>query len=93
MRVVILGLDGAGKTSLLCKLKQGEFVPTIPTIGFNVETLEFRNVKITLWDVGGQHKLRPLWKHYYLNTQVRRAYLALSGSVADPDLKPIFLRA
>jgi tripartite motif-containing protein 23 len=69
MRVVTLGLDGAGKTAILCKLKQGEFVPTIPTIGFNVETLEFRNVKITLWDVGGQHKLRPLWKHYYLNTQ------------------------
>jgi len=69
MRVVTLGLDGAGKTAILCKLKQGEFVPTIPTIGFNVETLELRNVKITLWDVGGQHKLRPLWKHYYLNTQ------------------------
>jgi len=69
MRVVTLGLDGAGKTAILNKLKLGEFVPTIPTIGFNVETLEFRNVKITLWDVGGQHKLRPLWKHYYLNTQ------------------------
>jgi len=69
MRVVTLGLDGAGKTTILCKLKQGEFVVTIPTIGFNVETLEFKNVKITLWDVGGQHKLRPLWKHYYLNTQ------------------------
>ena len=71
MRVVTLGLDGSGKTAILCKLKQGEFVPTIPTIGFNVESLEFRNVKITLWDVGGQHKLRPLWKHYYLNTQVK----------------------
>ena len=69
MRVVTLGLDEAGKTSILFKLKQNEFVPTIPTIGFNVETLEFKNVKITLWDVGGQHKLRPLWKHYYLNTQ------------------------
>merc|ERR1712241_146977 len=69
MRVVTLGLDGSGKTSILFKLKQNEFVPTIPTIGFNVETLEFKNVKITLWDVGGQHKLRPLWKHYYLNTQ------------------------
>ena len=69
MRVVTLGLDGAGKTTILFKLKQNEYVPTIPTIGFNVETLEFKNVKITLWDVGGQHKLRPLWKHYYLNTQ------------------------
>ncbi len=70
MRVVTLGLDGAGKTSLLFKLKQDEFVTTIPTIGFNVETLEHKNVKFTVWDVGGQHKLRPLWKHYYLNTQV-----------------------
>ena len=70
MRVVTLGLDGAGKTSILFKLKQNEFVPTIPpTIGFNVETLEYRNIKFTLWDVGGQQKLRPLWKHYYLNTQ------------------------
>ena len=62
-------LIAAGKTAILCKLKQNEFVPSIPTIGFNVETLEFKNVKITLWDVGGQSKLRPLWKHYYLNTQ------------------------
>jgi len=69
MRVVTLGLDGSGKTSILFKLKQNEFVPTIPTIGFNVETLEFKTVKFTVWDVGGQHKLRPLWKHYYLNTQ------------------------
>ena len=69
MRVVTLGLDGAGKTSILFKLKQDEFVPTIPTIGFNVETLEYKNIKFTVWDVGGQPKLRPLWKHYYLNTQ------------------------
>ncbi|XP_059099127.1 E3 ubiquitin-protein ligase TRIM23-like [Tigriopus californicus] len=69
MRVVTLGLDGSGKTSILFKLKQDEFVPTIPTIGFNVETLEYKNIKFTVWDVGGQHKLRPLWKHYYLNTQ------------------------
>ena len=74
MRVVTLGLDGAGKTSILFKLKQNEFVQTIPTIGFNVETLEYKNIKFTVWDVGGQHKLRPLWKHYYLNTQVKYFY-------------------
>ena len=68
-RIIMLGLDNAGKTTVLYKLKLGEVVSTIPTIGFNVESLEFKNVKITLWDVGGQHKLRPLWKHYYLNTQ------------------------
>jgi len=69
MRVVTLGLDSSGKTSILFKLKQNEFVQTIPTIGFNVETLEYKNIKFTVWDVGGQPKLRPLWKHYYLNTQ------------------------
>ncbi|XP_005107065.1 E3 ubiquitin-protein ligase TRIM23 [Aplysia californica] len=69
MRVVTLGLDGAGKTSILFKLKQNEFIPTIPTIGFNVETVEYKNFKFTIWDVGGQHKIRPLWKHYYFNTQ------------------------
>jgi tripartite motif-containing protein 23 len=71
MRVVTLGLDGAGKTSVLFKLKQNEFMTMLPTIGFNVETVEYNNLKFTIWDVGGQHKLRPLWKHYYLNTQVR----------------------
>ncbi|PSN54724.1 E3 ubiquitin-protein ligase TRIM23 [Blattella germanica] len=69
MRVVTLGLDGAGKTSILFKLKQNEFMTMIPTIGFNVELVEYKNLKFTIWDVGGQHKLRPLWKHYYLNTQ------------------------
>lgn len=38
-------------------------------LGFNVETVEYKNLKFTIWDVGGKHKLRPLWKHYYLNTQ------------------------
>lgn len=69
MRIVTLGLDDAGKSSILFKLKQNEFVQTIPTIGFNVETVEYKNLKFTIWDVGGQPKLRPLWKHYYLNTQ------------------------
>ncbi|XP_057298979.1 E3 ubiquitin-protein ligase TRIM23-like [Hydractinia symbiolongicarpus] len=69
MRVVALGLDNGGKTSILFKLKQNEFVPAITTIGFNVETIEHKNVKFTIWDVGGVQKLRPLWRHYYLKTQ------------------------
>nr|NP_001071903.1 zinc finger protein [Ciona intestinalis]BAE93287.1 zinc finger protein [Ciona intestinalis] len=69
IRIVTLGLDGAGKTTLLFKLKQDEFMQPIPTIGFNVETVDYRNLRFTVWDVGGKHKLRPLWKHYYLNTQ------------------------
>ncbi|DAZ94481.1 TPA: hypothetical protein N0F65_003415 [Lagenidium giganteum] len=64
-RILLLGLDAAGKTTLLYKLKLGEAVHTIPTIGFNVETIEYKNIEFTAWDVGGQSKLRPLWKHYY----------------------------
>jgi len=64
-----IGLDAAGKTTILYKLKLGEIVTTIPTIGFNVETVEYKNICFTVWDVGGQDKIRPLWRHYFQNTQ------------------------
>lgn len=67
-KIVMVGLDAAGKTTVLYKLKLGDMVTTIPTIGFNVETVEYKNLKFTMWDVGGQDKLRPLWRHYYENT-------------------------
>ena len=69
MRILMVGLDAAGKTTILYKLKLGEIVTTIPTIGFNVETVEYKNISFTVWDVGGQDKIRPLWRHYYQNTQ------------------------
>ena len=65
----MVGLDAAGKTTILYKLKLGEVVTTIPTIGFNVETVEYKNISFSVWDVGGQDKIRPLWRHYYQNTQ------------------------
>eukprot|EP01006_Ploeotia_vitrea_P048874 TRINITY_DN67285_c5_g1_i3.p1 TRINITY_DN67285_c5_g1~~TRINITY_DN67285_c5_g1_i3.p1 ORF type:complete len:182 (+),score=46.26 TRINITY_DN67285_c5_g1_i3:60-605(+) len=68
VRILMVGLDAAGKTTILYKLKLGEIVTTIPTIGFNVETVEYKNIKFTMWDVGGQDKLRPLWRHYFENT-------------------------
>ena len=46
----------------------GEIVKTIPTIGFNVESLDYKGLNFTVWDVGGQDKIRALWKHYYSNT-------------------------
>eukprot|EP00008_Paramoeba_atlantica_P002902 CAMPEP_0201486518 /NCGR_PEP_ID=MMETSP0151_2-20130828/10585_1 /ASSEMBLY_ACC=CAM_ASM_000257 /TAXON_ID=200890 /ORGANISM="Paramoeba atlantica, Strain 621/1 / CCAP 1560/9" /LENGTH=182 /DNA_ID=CAMNT_0047871207 /DNA_START=63 /DNA_END=611 /DNA_ORIENTATION=- len=67
-RILMVGLDAAGKTTILYKFKLGEIVTTIPTIGFNVETVEYKNLKFTVWDVGGQDKLRPLWRHYFQNT-------------------------
>lgn len=73
-----VGLDAAGKTTILYKMKLGEIVTTIPTIGFNVETVEYKNISFTVWDVGGQDKIRPLWRHYFQNTQVQ----ALSAAVS-----------
>jgi ADP-ribosylation factor 1/2 len=68
VKIVMVGLDAAGKTTVLYKLKLKETVTTIPTIGFNVEEVEFRNLKLTMWDIGGQDKIRPLWSHYYSGT-------------------------
>lgn len=92
MRLLMLGLDAAGKTSefapvtlpdldsgacakprlirtcsvaILYKLKLNSDVTTIPTVGFNVETVTYKNVKFNVWDVGGQDKIRPLWRHYF----------------------------
>eukprot|EP01091_Cochliopodium_minus_P015173 TRINITY_DN5318_c0_g1_i3.p1 TRINITY_DN5318_c0_g1~~TRINITY_DN5318_c0_g1_i3.p1 ORF type:complete len:180 (-),score=39.55 TRINITY_DN5318_c0_g1_i3:216-725(-) len=67
-RGLMLGLDGGGKTSILYKLKLGENINAIPTIGFNVETITKDNIHLTLWDVGGQQKIRQLWRHYLQNT-------------------------
>ena len=68
VRILMLGLDAAGKTTILYQLKMGETVKTIPTIGFNVESLDYKGLNFTVWDVGGQYKIRVLWKHYYQNT-------------------------
>eukprot|EP00934_Nitzschia_sp_Nitz4_P008855 Nitzschia sp. Nitz4//scaffold152_size53828//28612//29169//NITZ4_006744-RA/size53828-processed-gene-0.84-mRNA-1//-1//CDS//3329537208//8845//frame0 len=64
-RILMLGLDAAGKTTILYRLKLGEVTTTVPTIGFNVEKVEYKNISFTVWDVGGQSKLRMLWRHYY----------------------------
>ena len=69
-RILMLGLDAAGKTTILYKFKLNEVVATIPTIGFNVETVEpLKGLTFTVWDVGGQDKIRPLWRHYYTGTE------------------------
>ncbi|KAK4471616.1 hypothetical protein MN116_005027 [Schistosoma mekongi] len=69
MRILMLGLDAAGKTTILYRLKLGSSVSTIPTVGFNVETVTYKNVKFNVWDVGGQEKIRPLWRHYFTGSQ------------------------
>ena len=56
----MVGLDAAGKTTILYKLKLGENVCTIPTIGFNVEEIVFQNLNMTVWDIGGQKTIRSV---------------------------------
>jgi small GTP-binding protein len=64
-RLLLLGLDSAGKTTILYKLKMGEIVTTIPTIGFNVEEVKYKNLTFVIWDIGGQDKIRKLWNYYF----------------------------
>ncbi|XP_034559428.1 ADP-ribosylation factor-like protein 14 [Notolabrus celidotus] len=67
--VLLLGLDNAGKSTLLYKLRHNACVSTVPTVGFNVEMLEAKknrkNIAVTLWDVGGQVKMREHWKSFH----------------------------
>ena len=63
----MLGLSSVGKT-ILHKLKLGEVVYCSPAIGFNIETVEYKNIKFTLWDVGSSYKNRYLWSNYFKGT-------------------------
>ncbi|KAG8831082.1 hypothetical protein FRC17_003713 [Serendipita sp. 399] len=102
VRIIMLGLDAAGKTTILYKLKLGEVVTTIPTIGFNVESVEYKRVTFTVWDVGGQHRIRPLWRHYYANVgaiiyvidsadveRIPEAREELNGMLSTDELKGV----
>ena len=65
VRILLLGLDNAGKTTILNQLHLGDAKTTVPTVGFNVEEVQYKNLTFDVWDVGGQDRLRPLWRHYY----------------------------
>nr|QXF29067.1 Arl5 [Planomonas micra] len=70
-KVVVVGLNNAGKTTTVYKLHLGEVVVTSPTIGSNVEEVtcpDKPNVKFQMWDLGGQDSLRQSWATYYANT-------------------------
>lgn len=71
VQVLLLGLDNAGKSTLLYKMKHDASVSTVPTIGFNVEMFEARknrkSISVTMWDVGGQARMREHWQDFYLN--------------------------
>ncbi|KAJ1826444.1 ADP-ribosylation factor-like protein 2 [Coemansia sp. RSA 2599] len=68
LRILVLGLDNAGKTTIMKRLN-GEPIDTVsPTLGFNITTLAFDTYKVNFWDVGGQRTIRPYWRNYFEQT-------------------------
>ncbi|CAM9932746.1 unnamed protein product [Heterosigma akashiwo] len=67
-RILMLGLDASGKTTILYRMQLGESIHTIPTIGFNCEAVKYGKLEFNIWDIGGQKKLRNLWRYYFDNT-------------------------
>ena len=68
VRLLLLGLDAAGKTTVLTWMKRGMHQETVPTIGFNVEEIVYKKILFLVWDVGGQDRLRALWRPNYRGT-------------------------
>jgi len=67
-KIIILGIQNAGKTTILYRLSLGQLVQTTPTIGSNVEEISYNNVKLQAWDLGGQESTRSVWNVYFVNT-------------------------
>ena len=61
----MLGLDSSGKTTILYKLHLGEVIALTPTIGFNIESVKYKKLTLTIWDVAGDQRTRRFWKTYY----------------------------
>ncbi|KAF6762512.1 GTP-binding protein [Ephemerocybe angulata] len=68
MRILFLGLDNAGKTTILKKLNKEDISGISPTLGFNIKTFVHGNYTLNIWDVGGQRTLRPYWRNYFEQT-------------------------
>ncbi|KAL5110605.1 ADP-ribosylation factor-like protein 5B [Taenia crassiceps] len=68
-KIVIVGLDNAGKSTILYQFVLNEAVQTSPTIGSNVEEFKWRNLHLVMWDLGGQESLRPTWSTYYAGSE------------------------
>ncbi|XP_023680607.2 ADP ribosylation factor like GTPase 3, like 1 [Paramormyrops kingsleyae] len=102
LRIVLLGLDNAGKTTLLKKLASEDVRTITPTQGFNVKSVAASGMKLNVWDIGGQRKIRPFWKKYLESTDLliyvidsadkkrfEETGLELSELVAEEDLKGV----
>jgi ADP-ribosylation factor-like protein 3 len=68
VRILILGLDNAGKTTILKNLCKEDVTHITPTQGFNIKSLAYNSFKLNIWDVGGQKSIRPYWRNYFDTT-------------------------
>jgi len=64
-RILMLGLDNAGKTTVLKKLSDEDITHIMPTQGFNIKSLQHEGFKLNVWDIGGQKTIRPYWSNYF----------------------------
>jgi ADP-ribosylation factor-like protein 3 len=103
-RLLMLGLDNAGKTTILKALAQEDITSITPTQGFNIKNLSMDGVKLNVWDIGGQKAIREYWSNYYEGTSVlcyvvdstdakrlQEAREELFKLLSEPDLKEAFL--
>ncbi len=67
-RILVLGLDNAGKTTILKKLSEEDITTITPTQGFNIKSLVHDGFKLNVWDIGGQRSIRPYWRNYFDQT-------------------------
>lgn len=68
--MLILGLDNAGKTTVLKKLCDEDITYIMPTQGFNIKSIAQEGFKLNVWDLGGQRNIRPYWRHYFDKAEV-----------------------
>lgn len=66
--MLVLGLDNAGKTTILRVLAEEDITTITPTQGFNIKTLQTDGVNLSIWDIGGQKTIRPYWRNYFDRT-------------------------
>ncbi|XP_011496916.1 PREDICTED: ADP-ribosylation factor-like protein 3 isoform X4 [Ceratosolen solmsi marchali] len=70
LRLLLLGLDNAGKTTILRYLANEDITQITPTQGFNIKSIHSEGFKLNIWDIGGARKIRPYWRNYFENTDV-----------------------
>uniref|UniRef100_A0A0D6QSY9 ADP-ribosylation factor-like protein 2 n=1 Tax=Araucaria cunninghamii TaxID=56994 RepID=A0A0D6QSY9_ARACU len=68
MRILMVGLDNAGKTTIVMRINGEDTSSISPTLGFNIKTIEYKSYRLNIWDVGGQKTIRSYWRNYFEQT-------------------------